>query len=399
MATVIAQRGLAALSLAIGHARGGGTTAARNVVVPRVHHARCFTRRSGVAMRGWRMGEGGGAEGNDESEAESTSPWDTGGARAGGRGNRGGNARDSEPRAPSRRYADDEPGDYGSFDDDDGFDSRSSRGGGYDRRPRGGGGRGGRGRGGGRGMRGRGATRGRGRRDSAYADEDDSSSSTGYDDDDVDGDGRTRWQSRHDEKKANRRENGVLTLAERLVGEAVYGRNPVLAMLGADRRDVSGIWIQEGSDASRDKALLKAAAARGITPEYASKHDLNMLTGGGSRPHNGVVADASPLTPTPMDSLPLPDGYTPGVGPPPVWLALDEVVDPQNLGAVLRSAHFLGVSGVVVCAKNSVSVFLCVFVWAISRLTSCFFNRLLCRRWRPRLRPARWSAWTSGPWA
>jgi hypothetical protein len=81
MATVIAQRGLAALSLAIGHARGGGTTAARNVVVPRVHHARCFMRRSGVAMRGWRMGEGGGADGNDESEAESTSPWETGGAR------------------------------------------------------------------------------------------------------------------------------------------------------------------------------------------------------------------------------------------------------------------------------------------------------------------------------
>ena len=129
MATVIAQRGLAALSLAIGHARGGGTTAARNVVVPRVHHARCFTRRSGVAMRGWRMGEGGGVDANDESEAESTSPWDTGGARAGGRGNRGGNARDSEPRAPSRRYADDEPGDYASFDDDDdGYDSRSSRG-------------------------------------------------------------------------------------------------------------------------------------------------------------------------------------------------------------------------------------------------------------------------------
>ena len=36
-----------------------------------------------------------------------------------------------------------------------------------------------------------------------------------------------------------------------------------------------------------------------------------------------------------------------------MWLALDEVVDPQNLGAVLRSAHFLGVDGVVVCAKNS----------------------------------------------
>jgi 21S rRNA (GM2251-2'-O)-methyltransferase len=34
-------------------------------------------------------------------------------------------------------------------------------------------------------------------------------------------------------------------------------------------------------------------------------------------------------------------------------LVLDEVVDPQNLGALLRSAYFLGNTGVVVCAKNS----------------------------------------------
>ena len=77
-----------------------------------------------------------------------------------------------------------------------------------------------------------------------------------------------------------------------------------------------------------------------------------MLVGGGTtgiRPHNGVVLDASPLTPTPADSLPAWDG----VGAPPLWLALDEVVDPQNFGAVLRSAHFLGIDGVVVCAKNS----------------------------------------------
>ena len=165
-----------------------------------------------------------------------------------------------------------------------------------------------------------------------------------------------------------------LTLAERVRGEAVYGRNPVLAMLAANRREeISAVWIQEGSDASRDRALLKAVEARGITPEYASKHDLNMLVGGdGRRPHNGVVADASPLTPTPIDSLPLPaewatdrDRADDGSGrptmkinrvdarSPPVWLALDEIVDPQNLGAVLRSAHFLGVAGVVVCAKNS----------------------------------------------
>jgi hypothetical protein len=41
---------------------------------------------------------------------------------------------------------------------------------------------------------------------------------------------------------------------------------------------------------------------------------------------------------------------------PPVWLVLDEVKDPQNFGALLRSALFLGCGGVVACAKNSASL-------------------------------------------
>jgi len=34
-------------------------------------------------------------------------------------------------------------------------------------------------------------------------------------------------------------------------------------------------------------------------------------------------------------------------------LGLDEVVDPQNLGALLHFAYFLGNTGVLVCSKNS----------------------------------------------
>ncbi|MFS8034734.1 putative tRNA/rRNA methyltransferase, SpoU type, tRNA (guanine-N1-)-methyltransferase [Helianthus anomalus] len=36
-----------------------------------------------------------------------------------------------------------------------------------------------------------------------------------------------------------------------------------------------------------------------------------------------------------------------------LWLALHEVMDPQNLGGIIWSAYFFGASGVVLCAKNS----------------------------------------------
>ena len=168
------------------------------------------------------------------------------------------------------------------------------------------------------------------------------------------------WQERHDAKKRAREETGVLTLAESLIGEAVYGANPVRAALLADRRAVHRVFAQEGCDLFLRDARLRTRVTDELRLEIeiVSKHDLNMLTAvrgvggatvGGVKPHNGVAIDASPLAPIPIEALPTWDG----VGSPPVWLALDEVVDPQNLGAIIRTAHFLNVDGVVVCAKNS----------------------------------------------
>jgi 21S rRNA (GM2251-2'-O)-methyltransferase len=167
---------------------------------------------------------------------------------------------------------------------------------------------------------------------------------------------RTVWQERHDEKKRSR---VAPTLAESLVGEALYGLNPARAALLAKRRAVRAIFVQEASAAASDPTLVQAAADLGVPLTPVSKHDLNMLVGSG-RPHNGVALDVDPIAPTPISSLPTTwweaessddanddSAATKRTAPPPVWLALDEVVDPQNLGAVLRSAHFLGVDGVV----------------------------------------------------
>jgi 23S rRNA (guanosine2251-2'-O)-methyltransferase len=65
----------------------------------------------------------------------------------------------------------------------------------------------------------------------------------------------------------------------------------------------------------------------------------------------GVLAKAAPLVPVDLDHLARPRG-----GVPPFLLAVDGVTDPQNLGALLRSAECAGVTGVVLPRHRAVHV-------------------------------------------
>ncbi|XP_074568314.1 uncharacterized protein LOC141824879 [Curcuma longa] len=144
----------------------------------------------------------------------------------------------------------------------------------------------------------------------------------------------------------------------KMVGQSVYGVGPVLAALMAERREFYALYVQEGLDLSgnnkkkKDKKaverILKIAEKVGLKVVEASKHDLNMVVD--NRPHQGLILDASPLEMVNIREL---DPVMPEVGTHPLWLALDEVTDPQNLGAIIRSAYFFGAEGVVLCAKNS----------------------------------------------
>ena len=169
-----------------------------------------------------------------------------------------------------------------------------------------------------------------------------------------------------------------------IVGEVLYGVSPVLAALRAGRRIPHSVLMQEGMDLSarKDSRALQEiqtlAAAAGAPCRTHSKHDLNMLTD--SRPHQGLVLDCSPLGWQQLDEFPpaqdamaaaaaagTADGNDMQASSSsssitgrqglcsiayPVWLALDEVTDPQNLGAMVRSAYCLGAAGVLASARN-----------------------------------------------
>jgi 21S rRNA (GM2251-2'-O)-methyltransferase len=123
-------------------------------------------------------------------------------------------------------------------------------------------------------------------------------------------------------------------------------------------------WLfvqQKSSSSSRslDKAaqaakVLRLAEQRGIPVATVDKGVLNILSG--NRPHQGYILRCGKRFFPSISKLPFHNDDT-NSNPPfkPFWLVLDEVVDPQNFGALLRSTYFLGNSnvGVLVCAKNS----------------------------------------------
>jgi 21S rRNA (GM2251-2'-O)-methyltransferase len=137
-----------------------------------------------------------------------------------------------------------------------------------------------------------------------------------------------------------------------------------LAALEAGRRTIHTLYVQEGVDESKrkDKGAVSTAMEKakqlGAIVKTASKHDLNMVSD--NRPHQGLILDATALDFEHLDAMPAAkdvwdseEQSQDGTKQPPVWLCLDEVVDPQNFGAALRSAFFLGATGVLTCKRNS----------------------------------------------
>lgn len=166
-----------------------------------------------------------------------------------------------------------------------------------------------------------------------------------------------RWDRQENWGRKTYREANESSVPK-MVGEGVYGVGPVLAALSSGRREFYALYVQEGLELSKNnkkkkdkkgfEKVLKIADKICLSIKEVSKHDLNMVVD--NRPHQGLVLDASPLEMVNVKELdPISSEHDKGV----LWVALDEVTDPQNLGAIIRSSYFFGASGVILCAKNS----------------------------------------------
>lgn len=163
----------------------------------------------------------------------------------------------------------------------------------------------------------------------------------------------------------------------------LYGKSVVEAALNSGRRKLYKLYIHNGANRENvedNKLIRSLAARRGVeVVTLRSEDDVRLLDKmANSRPHNGFVLEVSPLPQPPLRSLgPVPEAqeeYAAKPGFPielghqsaeekavngadtfipsksvthrPLVVVLDRVLDPGNLGAILRTADFLGVTAV-----------------------------------------------------
>ncbi|MBS45084.1 MAG: 23S rRNA (guanosine(2251)-2'-O)-methyltransferase RlmB [Nocardioides sp.] len=134
------------------------------------------------------------------------------------------------------------------------------------------------------------------------------------------------------------------------VGDAewIAGRNPVVEAL-REGVPVNALYVAEGAD--RDGRLREAfriAAERGLGLMEVSKHELDRLTGGAV--HQGMAARIPAYEYAHPDDL---LAAASEAGEAPLVVVLDQVTDPRNLGAIVRSASGFGAHGVVVPERRS----------------------------------------------
>jgi 23S rRNA (guanosine2251-2'-O)-methyltransferase len=127
----------------------------------------------------------------------------------------------------------------------------------------------------------------------------------------------------------------------------VAGRNSVAELMRSGRA-VDKIVVLRGKPAGGLSAILAQAAERGIPIKEVAPEKLDAMCPGAN--HQGIAAVAAAKEYSTVDDiLSLADER----GEPPFIIICDEIEDPHNLGAIIRTAECCGAHGVIVPKRRS----------------------------------------------
>lgn len=164
-------------------------------------------------------------------------------------------------------------------------------------------------------------------------------------------------RSRKFEKEASRRKRPQMEAEPKrreepreLPDDVLVGRNAVTEALKSGR-GINKLWIASGDREGSVSEIAALAKERGIVVQYVERAKIEALAGG--HRHQGVLAYVAPVPYAELDDI---LKAAEEKGEAPFLVLLDELEDPHNLGALLRTADATGVHGILIPKRRSVSL-------------------------------------------
>ena len=132
--------------------------------------------------------------------------------------------------------------------------------------------------------------------------------------------------------------------------DVISGRNPVSEAVRSNR-PIDKILVARGEKSGAVVGILAKAKQKQIPIKEVDRTKLDYITGNTN--HQGIIAFAAVKEYSTVEAI---FEYAESLNEAPFIVVLDEVEDPHNLGAIIRTAECAGVHGVIVPKRRSASL-------------------------------------------
>ncbi|MBP0985102.1 MAG: 23S rRNA (guanosine(2251)-2'-O)-methyltransferase RlmB [Oscillospiraceae bacterium] len=132
----------------------------------------------------------------------------------------------------------------------------------------------------------------------------------------------------------------------------IYGRNAVTETLSSGR-ELDTLYVQKGASLGK---IVSLAKQRGVVVKELSDERLTAMCG--TSKHGGVAAELAAASYSTVEDI---LAAAKERGKPPFIIIADEIEDPHNLGAIIRTAEAAGADGLIIPKRRSASLNATVF--------------------------------------
>ena len=130
----------------------------------------------------------------------------------------------------------------------------------------------------------------------------------------------------------------------------IEGRNAVMEAFRSGKT-VDKLYLQDGCHDGSINSIVREAKKQETIINYVSKEKLNQMSSTGK--HQGVIAHVAAYEYSAIDEI---FAKAEEKGQPPFIFILDEIEDPHNLGAIVRTANLCGAHGVIIPKRRAVGI-------------------------------------------